>query len=49
MTLNPTEHVLDNPAWYSLNTNHAHFAIGDENAKAPDSEPALPAVSDAAA
>jgi predicted GNAT family acetyltransferase len=25
---NDTPHVLDNPVWHSLNTNHARFAVG---------------------
>ena len=33
MPSNETEAVLDNPAWNALNTNHAHFAIGNGLAK----------------
>ncbi|MEO8394542.1 MAG: hypothetical protein ABI700_16225 [Chloroflexota bacterium] len=33
MTFNEATHVLDNPAWYALNSNHTHFAIGDGLAK----------------
>ena len=33
MVLKQDESVLDNPAWHALNSNHAHFAIGDGLAK----------------
>ena len=33
MSASQTDFVLDNPAWHALNSNHAHFAIGDGLAK----------------
>src|SRR4051812_38444087 len=50
MSVKAALHVLDNPVWHALNTNHARFATGDGLAKRyPDDIAPFIALADASA